>query len=203
MIHDFSPNFLPGLIKLTLGRASDYHALARFHYAPRPPATFAAVVCAYWRRAEPAADATAWQSFVKRNDAINAQDDPVLIAVAVLSYPSQLHRTRHRVFGLKPIPMGHRLRWVNSHLRTISRVVIHPQFRGIGLSTPLIRAAVDLCPTTYVEASARMGRAHPLFDRAGFTRVNPAAEDEPVYYWCRRDTPFPSPASLPTSVASG
>jgi GNAT superfamily N-acetyltransferase len=123
----------------------------------------------------------------------------LLIGVVVLSYPSALHRTRHRVFGLRSMPFGERLHWVNANLRTISRVVVHPQFRGVGLSTTLIRAAVDACPTPFVEASARMGRAHPLFDRAGFTRVEPITPEEAIYFWLQRD---PSPSS-PSGMNTG
>ncbi|MDB5328424.1 MAG: glutamine transporter ATP-binding protein [Phycisphaerales bacterium] len=177
IIASFCANFLPGLIEVTPGTRQDYQTLARFHYLPKRPATWAAIVAARW------------------------QPDvgpPRTIGVAILSHPSALHRTRHRVFGLRPMRFGQRLHWVNANLRTVSRVIIHPQFRGIGLSTPLIEAAIAACPTRYVEASARMGRAHPLFERAGFTRVEPLTVDEAIYYW--RETPSPRPPPVPSPV---
>ena len=162
MIAKTRPFFLPGRLAVSPGIAADYAALARFHYVARRPATFAGVIVARYTP-----------------DGGRSQT----VGVAVLSWPSALNRTRHRVFGLKSMPFGQRLRWVNANVRTVSRVIVHPQFRSLGLSTRLIDAAAALCPTPYVEASARMGRAHPLFDRAGFTRVEPATRDEPLYFW--------------------
>ena len=160
-------HFLPGRITLTSGNAADYRTLERFHYVPGRPATFAAFVVARWLPDDCKSNAVPLR----------------VIGVAVLSHPSALNRSRHRVFGLRPMRFGERLRWVNANVRTVSRVIVHPQFRSIGLSTDLIHAAAERCETPYVEASARMGRAHPLFERAGFTRVDPQTRAEPVYYW--------------------
>lgn len=158
-------DFLPGQIVLEPGTRSDYRTLERFHYVPSRPATWSAVCVARY---------------------LTADEPARVIGVAVLSYPSALHRARHRTFGLKPLRYGARLRWTNARLRTISRVIVHPQFRSIGLSTRMIHWLCEQCSTRYVEASARMGLAHPLFERAGFTRVDPIHADEPVYYWLDR-----------------
>ena len=40
-----------------------------------------------------------------------------------------------------------------------------------------------------VEAIARMGRVHPMFERAGMTRVPPLNADEPAYYILSRAAP--------------
>jgi GNAT superfamily N-acetyltransferase len=162
MIANPRPFFLPGRLAFDRGTAADYRHLERFHYVPARPATFAGVaVCRFVPDAGPAR----------------------VVGVAVLSWPSALNRTRHRVFGLRPMRFGNRLRWVNANVRTVSRVIVHPQFRSLGLSTQLIEQAVAMCPTPFVEASARMGRAHPLFERAGFTRVEPETPAEPLYFW--------------------
>ena len=163
MIPKSRPFFLPGRLTVEPGRAADYAALERFHYVAQRPATFAGVVVA---------------RYTPDNGGAR------VVGVAVLSWPSALHRTRHRVFGLKSMRFGERLHWVNANIRTVSRVIVHPQFRSLGLSTRLIAAAAAMCPTPYVEASARMGRAHPLFDHAGFTRVEPDSMGEPLYFWC-------------------
>ena len=91
-------------------------------------------------------------------------------------------RGQDYVFNLAGKSYGEQLRFANANLRTISRVIVHPQFRALGLSTQLIRCLCAHCPTRYVEASAMMGRAHPLFERAGMTRVEPQGDDEPIYY---------------------
>lgn len=165
MIIDTTSNFLPGVIHTDHGSGRDYRTLERFHYVPVRPATFAGVWVA--RYAE-------------------TRDAPRVIAIAVLSYPSAVQRTRHRVFGLESMTYRQRLLWANAHLRTISRVIVHPQFRSIGLAQRLIQTALHECPTRYVEASARMGRAHPLFQSAGMLRVDPESPDNPVYYWFDR-----------------
>src|SRR5206468_10133281 len=61
------------------------------------------------------------------------------IAVGVLSYPTPAHRTRERVLGLSGPRYGQKLRFINEHVRTISRVIVHPQFRGLGIASQLIR----------------------------------------------------------------
>ncbi|HEX8325156.1 MAG TPA: GNAT family N-acetyltransferase [Tepidisphaeraceae bacterium] len=162
MITQNRPHFLPGRLELTPGTRGDYAALERFHYVGLRPATWAAVVAARW---------------------LPDDGPPRTVGVAVLSYPSALNRTRHRVFGLRPMKFGQRLRWVNVNLRTISRVIVHPQFRSLGLSSALIRRLCAACPTPYIEAAARMGRAHPMFEHSGFTRADPLTSDEAIYFW--------------------
>ena len=121
------PFCLPGRLDIQPGRSADYRTLERFHYVATPPATFAAVAVAHYLPHD--------------------GSPPRVVGVAVLSWPSALHRTRHRVFGLKAMPFGERLRWVNANVRTVSRVIVHPQFRSLGLSTRLIGAAAAMCAT--------------------------------------------------------
>jgi len=58
---------------------------------------------------------------------------------------------------------------VNRELRVISRVVIVPNWRGLGLASRLVAEALPQIGTPYVEAMAAMGRVHPFFERAGMT----------------------------------
>jgi ABC-type ATPase with predicted acetyltransferase domain len=159
------PDFLPGRLVLERGSARDYHALAAFHYAAGPPATWAGVWMVRYFDSQ-------------RHVAVNSSRS---VAVGVLSYPVPSCRPRERWFGLA----GARdaiLRAVNANLRTISRVVVHPQFRALGLSTLLVRCLCAHCDTRYVEAIAQMGHVHPLFTRAGMTRTNLDHPDEPAYF---------------------
>lgn len=169
MIPQNSADFLPGRVDIVAGAARDYRTLQRFHYLPTRPATWAAVAAAWYH--PPASENTA---IVRM---------PRLIGVAVLSWPSALNSGRNRAFDLARLRYGQRIRWANENVRTISRVVVHPQFRSIGLSHALIDWLCDRCTTRYIEASARMGRAHPMFDRAGFHRIDPADDRRPLYYW--------------------
>lgn len=177
--------FLPGTLRLAPGHAADYRALERFHYASHRPASFARV----WAlRYSP--DTTSRQGRV--------------IAVVVLSYPSLRCAARERVLGLSP-PDGRQLApFVNRNLRTISRVIVHPQFRGIGLASLLIRAACALADTPLVEAIARMGATHPLFERGGMKRC-PTLSTEAAYFLYRASvsTELASPGSLLPHRISG
>jgi ABC-type ATPase with predicted acetyltransferase domain len=154
------PDFLPGTFAIERGTARDYDALADFHYVARRPATFAGV-------------------WVVRFSDHRARTK--LAAVGVLSYPVPSCASRERFLGLTG-SRSENLRFANRHIRTISRVIVHPQFRSLGLSTRLVRWLCDHCDTRYVEAMARMARVHPLFDRAGMTRVEPLNEDGPIYF---------------------
>jgi GNAT superfamily N-acetyltransferase len=168
---------LPGrLVLIDPGHVRDYRALHRFHYRGPAPATFARIVSV--RHHPP-----------DRDEHPAPVDPTTTAAVAVLSYPVPVSRGRERALGLRGWSYGRRIRFANAQVRTISRVIVHPAFRSLGLSTLLIRRLIATCPTRYVEAMARMGRAHPLFDRAGMTRFEPRDHDEPVYYLFDRHWP--------------
>ena len=62
-------------------------------------------------------------------------------------------------------------RELNQALSTISRVVIHPKYRSIGLGARLVRETLPLAGTRYVEAVAVMARYNPFFERAGMRKV--------------------------------
>ena len=65
-------------------------------------------------------------------------------------------------------------RLVNAELRIISRVVITPNWRGLGLASRLVAETMGLVGTPYVEALAAMGRVHPFFEQAGMTAYRSA-----------------------------
>ncbi|HYO10723.1 MAG TPA: hypothetical protein VER17_17290 [Tepidisphaeraceae bacterium] len=105
-----------------------------------------------------------------------------LVAVAVLSYPTPQLRARERALALVGPRYGAKLAFVNAHVRTISRVIVHPQFRSLGLASALVRCVLLNCPVRYVEAVATMGDVHPFFERAGMTRIPPAGQGEAAYF---------------------
>ena len=186
------PDFLPGRLVLGRGSARDYQSLAAFHYAAGPPATWAAV----WvvRYVEKCVGVSACgcvgvnpaRTLTPRYADTPTQSAERTVAVAVLSYPVPSCRPRERWFGLRGT-RNENLRFANANLRTISRVVVHPQFRALGLSTLLVRCLCAHGDTRYVEAIAQMGHVHPLFTRAGMIRTNLDHPDEPAYFMLDRE----------------
>lgn len=63
-------------------------------------------------------------------------------------------------------------RRLNAEVRTISRVIVEPRFRGIGLATRLVRAYLDDPLTPRTEAPAAMGAFTGFFQRAGMRRID-------------------------------
>ncbi len=59
------------------------------------------------------------------------------------------------------------LAMVNKNIRCISRVIIEPRYRGIGLASMLVRKTLRRLDMPIVEAMAVMGRVNPFFEKAG------------------------------------
>lgn len=68
-----------------------------------------------------------------------------------------------------------RLQALNQQLVTLSRVVLHPTYRGAGIAAAFIRASCQSCDWPWIEALAEMGHINPFFERAGFVRVGVSA----------------------------
>lgn len=154
--------FLPGSFTLSRGTIRDYDALALFHYIAPRPATIADI------------------RVVRYRDGPRGKPRPV--AVSVLSYPVPSSFGREKFLHRERFSRSENLIFANRHIRTISRVIVHPQFRSLGLSTLLVRCLCQHCKTRYVEAHAAMGALHPFFARAGMKRVHLKGKNRPVYF---------------------
>jgi GNAT superfamily N-acetyltransferase len=60
-----------------------------------------------------------------------------------------------------------RLRRLNEFVRRISRVVIDPRYRGLGLAAWLVRRTMPQMEVPMIEATAVMGKMSGFFERAG------------------------------------
>jgi ABC-type ATPase with predicted acetyltransferase domain len=168
-------SFIPGRLILCRGTWRDYLSLERFHYRARRPATVAGV-------------------WVVRHISPRGKTGRT-VAAAVLSYPTISCVARDQALGLHVLPSRQRIRFVNAHIRTISRVIVHPTFRSLGLANHLVGEILRECPTRYVEALAMMGRVHPFFSAAGMNELRPIDEGKPSYFWFDRDAK-PTPVRL-------
>jgi len=177
-------DFLNGDIQLERGSKEDYRKLSHLHYARGDPATCAGV----WR--------AVYSDFGSRISDFGLNSNPPtasgaripnpksqrVVAVAMLSYPVPSSRAREGALGLCANRDRETLRWLNANLRTISRVIVHPQFRALGLASELVRRVLDDCPVRYVEAFAVMGKVVPFFTRAGMKEVS-----EGYFLWDREE----------------
>jgi hypothetical protein len=68
-----------------------------------------------------------------------------------------------------------RLKLINKNIRTISRVIIEPRFRSLGLASRLVKETMPLMNVPIIEALAVMGRISPFFEKAGMTSFDPPA----------------------------
>lgn len=91
--------------------------------------------------------------------------DSELCGVIVYTYPPPGCSGRHLV-----LPGKHSMKELNLGLSTISRIVVHPKYRSIGLGAKLIRETLPLVGTS-VEMIAVMAKYNPFAEKAGMQKV--------------------------------
>ena len=147
------------MLHLERGSRADLDALASCHY----------------RQAPAAAPVQIWRVIDTRHPRRPA-------AVLALSNPPLASRARDEAFGgrYRGLPWAIQAKLVNREIRTISRVIVAPPYRGLRLARRLVIHALRLAPTPFVEAFAALGRVHPFFREAGMSehRLAPHPEDE-------------------------
>lgn len=146
-------------VELKAGSLRDFRALARWHYRRRLPAAVTRVLVA-WHRG--------------RRVGVLVEAPPLLACRARDRATRGRFRRRDRRAAARAL---------NREVRAILRVVVHPNYRGIGLGVRLVRAALASAGTPYVEAIAQLGTVHPLFVRAGMKR---GRGEGTAYFWWRR-----------------
>ncbi len=133
------------------GTRQDLESLSKHHYRPGPPATVSRVLSAVEKRTGALAG-------------VLATSMPTLNA----SWRSGAWDGRFEDDSKRIVAQR-----VNSTLRTISRVIVAPEFRASGLAVRLVRAYLSRPDTPCTEAIAAMGRVCPFFERAGMTPHEP------------------------------
>jgi GNAT superfamily N-acetyltransferase len=96
-------------------------------------------------------------------------DEP--IGICIFSTPAASLALRTHAFGLKNPRDRVALAALNRQLWLLSRVVLHPTWRGAGIAAAFVRAACSLCPVPWIETLSAMGHANPFFEHAGFRRI--------------------------------
>ena len=88
-----------------------------------------------------------------------------LCGVIVYCYPPPT------CFGRKLVLPKMSMKELNEKLSIISRVVVHPKYRTIGLGVKLVRETLAKAGTPYVEMPAVMAKYNPFAEKAGMQKV--------------------------------
>ncbi|WP_437185713.1 hypothetical protein SH668x_002828 [Planctomicrobium sp. SH668] len=97
------------------------------------------------------------------------------IGICVFVAPPKTLAQRNRFFGRSGKWDRTTLRTLNRQLISLSRVVLHPTYRGAGIAHRFIRRCCELSPYPWIETLAQMGHINPFFERAGFLRIGSSA----------------------------
>ena len=88
-----------------------------------------------------------------------------LCGVVVYSYPPP------SCYGRRLVLPKMSMQEMNKQLSIVSRVVVHPKYRTIGLGAKLIRESLPLVGTCYVEMIAVMAKYNPFAEKAGMQKI--------------------------------
>jgi hypothetical protein len=134
-------------LQIIRGGFDDYKKLARFHYRDSRLGPFAAIFV------------------IKLVKALSTES----VGVIVYTMPSMGAELRNvATDGLfAGFDRKTRLSLINKNIRCISRVIIEPRFRGLGLASRLVRETMPEMNVPIIEAMAVMGIVNPFFEKAG------------------------------------
>jgi len=88
------------------------------------------------------------------------------VGVIVYSYAGIMAFGRSKAFGRRLT-----VEEINRHLALISRVVLHPKYRSIGLGVRLVKETLPLAGKPFVETVAVMAKYNRFFERAGMQKI--------------------------------
>jgi hypothetical protein len=148
-------------LQIAPGNIEDYEALAHYHYRDCRLGPFVAI-------------------FALQGDSVLARRAGVkTIGVIVYTMPTPALELRNIATGglFVGLDRGTQLSFINGNIRRISRVIIEPRFRSLGLAARLVGETMPLLNVPIIEAMAVMGRVNPFFEKANmraFTAKAPA-----------------------------
>src|SRR4030042_92469 len=136
-------------LEIVPGGKSDYEELAHFHYRDSRLGPFAAI-------------------FVLRPLA-GTRLGSSAVGVIVYRMPTPAAELRNAATGgfFAGFDRRTRLALINKNIRCISRVIIEPRFRSLGLASRLVRETMPKMNVPIIEALAVMGLVNPFFEKAG------------------------------------
>jgi ABC-type transport system involved in cytochrome c biogenesis ATPase subunit/N-acetylglutamate synthase-like GNAT family acetyltransferase len=141
-------------VRIEKGSIEDYEKLKRFHYRSKNEKEL---------------------SSLRMKDCYKLLYGDNLIGVIVYSHSYLNLKPRNMVFGDRYVFTPgdlHKARLINEEIARISRVVIHPKFRGIGLGEYLVKETLSKVDAKVIEVLAVMAKYNPFFEKAGMLRVD-------------------------------
>jgi hypothetical protein len=134
-------------LQIVSGGFEDYKKLARFHYRDSRPGAYTAIFA------------------IKPVKTLSTEP----VGVIVYTMPSMGAELRNVATGdfFAGFDNRTRLGLINKNIRCISRVIIEPRFRGMGLASRLVRETMPKMDVPIIEAMAVMGMVNPFFEKAG------------------------------------
>jgi len=150
-------------LDIVRGDMADYEQLACHHYRAGRPTGIKAIFALRPRKP--------FGSLGKR-----------ALGVIVYTMPSARAELRNVATNnlFKGFDRQTQLALINGNIRCISRVIIDPRLRGIGLATRLVRSTMPRMHVPIVEALGVMPKANPFFEKAGMKGFLPRVRLEHI-----------------------
>ncbi len=143
-------------LRIVQGTREDYESLSHYHYRESHVGPYAAIFALKGK--------------------LSAATILKTVGVIVYAMPAAGCKMRSAAIpilsGLAGLDRSTRLKIINKNIRTISRVIIEPRFRSLGLAVRLVRETMPLMDAAFIEALAVMGRVNPFFEKAGMVRYD-------------------------------
>jgi hypothetical protein len=138
-------------LEIVAGGASDYEKLAHYHYRDNRLGPFAAIFAMRPRKGSAGCLGT----------------DTVGVIVYKMPSPALELRNAATDNMFSGFDRATGLALVNKTIRCISRVIIEPRLRSLGLASTLVRETMPRMNVPIIEAVAVMGLVNPFFEKAG------------------------------------
>ena len=138
-------------IEVVTSDIEDYKALADYHYRDKNLGPFSAIFA------------------LRPTAGLYGASGVRTVGVIVYRMPSPALELRNIATGgiFTGFDRATQLALVNKNIRCISRVIVEPRFRSLGLATRLVRETMPQVNVPIVEALAVMGLVNPFFEKAG------------------------------------
>lgn len=136
-------------LRIVPGSRADYEELAHYHYRNNQLGPFVAIFAL--------------------KPAVGTDLGRQAVGIIVYRMPTPGAELRNVATGdfFAGFDRATQLTLINKNIRCISRVIIEPRFRTLGLASRLVRETMPRMNVPIVEAMAVMGLVNPFFEKAG------------------------------------